>query len=189
MRQSATVHQALTTIPTTPEGRPALVAFADWQIELHESPQNGAHTIFDRAYSALARAVRAETRGPAPHLSVLPLDSLFALADLYDSASRHFHVGAFWPKTGDDGEHSGKNLVISEGDRMSEMFDAIVDEIAKREPADGTEADQQGEWLMRKALADGDWEKAAAIAARTPAQIERAFARSEAGRWTTAKRA
>ncbi|WP_284214743.1 hypothetical protein [Methylobacterium oxalidis] len=185
-RQSRTCEVALATTPTTPEGRRALVTFADWQIELHErsdgSPQDGAHTIFDRAYSALAHAIRAERAEPARVFAAVPLDALFALADLYDGAARHFHVGAFWPETGDDSEHSGKNLVVNEGDRLSAMFDAIVEEIAKREPANEIEADQQGEWLMRKALAGGDWEKAAVIATKTPANVQRAFARSEAAR-------
>ncbi|MER2265360.1 hypothetical protein [Methylobacterium oxalidis] len=192
-RQNRTFEAALATIPTTPEGRRALVTFADWQIELHEradgSPQDGAHTIFDRAYSALAHAIRAETQAPAADLSALPLDALFALASLYETASQHFHIGAFWPKTGDHGPHSAKNIVIDEGDRLSAMFDAIVEEVAKREPSTSNEADQQGEWLMRKAIAGGDWDKAAAIAAKTPAKIERAFAREEAQYWAKAKRA
>ncbi|MDR7039862.1 hypothetical protein J2X36_004640 [Methylobacterium sp. BE186] len=138
--------------------------------------------------SPVANELRSGTSA-APNLSLVPLESLFALADLYDGGSRHFHIGAFWPKTGDQGPQSGKDLLIEEGDRLSSMFDAIVEEIAQREPADSNEADQQGEWLMRKAIAGGNWEKAAAIAAKTPAAMERAFARSEAASSAKAKRA
>ncbi|MDR7038936.1 hypothetical protein J2X36_003708 [Methylobacterium sp. BE186] len=124
-----------------------------------------------------------------PDLSTVPLDALFALADLYDGGARHFHLGSFWPKTGEHGPQSGKDLLIEEGDRLSATFDTIVAEIARREPADEIEADQQGEWRMRKALAGSDWDAAALIVAQTPANMERAFMRSEAARCAKATRA
>lgn len=123
--------------------------------------------LFDKPGSLPAWAVaeaEAEDGAASPNpLASVPLDGLFALADLYSTASRHFHVGAFWPKLQAGERRPGSDIATHEGDRLSEQFAETVTEMARREPRDDTEAEQRREWQVRGALDRGD-ERAAVLA-------------------------
>ena len=108
----------------------------------------------------------------AMDLKGVPLDALFAMADLYATGARHFEAGAFWPKLFGGAQRPGQSLIIAEGDRLSLAFHSVADEISRRDPgSDDTLIDQRGEWLMRAAVHDGGWEKMTKIVSETRAAL------------------
>jgi hypothetical protein len=171
------------TVPTTAAGRAALVEFAEYQIEQHDTTdgtlQEGAQTIFDLAYSGLAHAIRAEgvqgpaaapsplvpengafaSRPPVPDFSGYSISDLRRTYDTLGTVNDALGLGTFFL----DRNRPNNNLLHIEGDRIGFLRGYIADEIARRTPKDAIEAMAQADVCVNWAVSCGDYEEAAKV--------------------------
>jgi hypothetical protein len=143
------------------------LAGVDWMGRRRGAAPNNADRVAPTSLADVSDTA-SKVALEAMDLTDVPLDALFAMADLYATGARHFEVGAFWPKLSGGAKRPGQALIIAEGDRLSLSFHAVVDEISRRDPgSNDTLIDQRGEWLMRAAVHDGGWEAMTKIVSET----------------------
>ncbi|SEP21748.1 hypothetical protein SAMN04487843_108233 [Methylobacterium sp. ap11] len=148
-------HEARTNAAAAAAGSGSLPA---WALAGEAGPD--AEDVIGEGSPEVAPCAQAPAASlPSHDLSGYSIPQLCALFGVYERAEDHFYSAAWWPKLGE----AGSSMVTSEGDRCMALKDAVADELQKRTPVHGTDADDRGEMLMRRTLVRGNWDATAQL--------------------------